>query len=188
MGLMTEGTALTWEEIVAVRDLFRSHALSQLIRVYEKCKDRKGDCFMWGDEVGSSIQSAHTLSLSRILFLVGINVGSVWPCKQTCSIALEGSQALTTSNRIEWDDQWWVKQTIVLDFECRIRSRTCRIAWHPEACDYVVEGVPAEPYGYVPSYLNTVEANMALRREQTQKLLSKESDCEYILNISAFPL
>lgn len=63
MGLMTEGTPLTWEEIVAVRDLFRSHALSQLIRVYEKCKDRKGDCFMWGDEVSSSIRFAHSLSL-----------------------------------------------------------------------------------------------------------------------------
>ena len=64
MGLMTEGTPMTWQEIVAVRDLFLSHALAQLIRVYEKCKDRKGDCFMWGDEVGSIILVAHSLSAS----------------------------------------------------------------------------------------------------------------------------
>jgi hypothetical protein len=28
---------------------------------------------------------------------------------------------------------------------------------------------------------------MRLRREQGQKILSEQSDCEYILNIAAFP-
>jgi hypothetical protein len=51
----------------------------------------------------------------------------------------------------------------------------------------MVEGVPSKPYGYISSCLNTVEANMALRRRQVQKMLSEESDCEYILNITAFP-
>src|SRR5438270_298573 len=66
-------------------------------------------------------------------------------------------------------------------------SNACRIAWHPEACDFVVEGVPSQPYGYLPSHFNTVEANMRLRREQVQTILSEQSDCEYILNIAAFP-
>jgi hypothetical protein len=66
-------------------------------------------------------------------------------------------------------------------------SRNCCIAWHPEACDYMIEGVPSQPYGYMSSYLNTVEANMAWRRRQAQKMLSEESDCEYVLNISVFP-
>lgn len=72
---------------------------------------------------------------------------------------------------------------------CRFffHSSNCRIAWHPEACDYMIEGVPFKPYGYMSSYLNTVEANMALRRKQAQKFLSEESDCEYVLNISVFP-
>jgi hypothetical protein len=65
--------------------------------------------------------------------------------------------------------------------------RTCRIAWHPEACDYMIEGVPSEPYGFLPAFLNTVEANMALRRKQAQEILSEKSDCEYVLSISAFP-
>jgi hypothetical protein len=69
----------------------------------------------------------------------------------------------------------------------RIISRACRIAWHPEACDFVIEGVPSKPYGFLPSHFNTVEANMRLRREQVQKILSEQSDCEYILNIAAFP-
>jgi hypothetical protein len=65
--------------------------------------------------------------------------------------------------------------------------RACRIAWHPEACDFVIEGVPSQPYGFLPSHFNTVEANMRLRREQVQKILSEQSDCEFILNIAAFP-
>jgi hypothetical protein len=51
MGLLSEGTPLSWDEIVAVRDVYRSRALSQLVRIFEKCKDYQGDCFMWGDEV-----------------------------------------------------------------------------------------------------------------------------------------
>lgn len=51
----------------------------------------------------------------------------------------------------------------------------------------MIEGVPSEPYGFLPSYLNIVEANMALRRQQAQNILSEESDCEYVLNISMFP-
>ncbi len=66
-------------------------------------------------------------------------------------------------------------------------SRNSCIAWHPEACNYMIEGVPSIPYGSISSYLNGVEENMALRRRQTQKMLSEESDCEYILNISTFP-
>ena len=51
MGLLTEGTPLSWDEIVAVCEVFRSYALSQLVRIFQKSKDRQGDCFMWGDEV-----------------------------------------------------------------------------------------------------------------------------------------
>ncbi len=51
MGLLTEGTPLSWDEIVAVCEVFRSYALSQLVRIFKKSKDRQGDCFMWGDEV-----------------------------------------------------------------------------------------------------------------------------------------
>ena len=74
----------------------------------------------------------------------------------------------------------------VSSIEIRV-LRACRIAWHPEACNFVIEGVPFQPYGFLPSHFNIVEANMRLRREQVQKLLSEQSDCEFILNIAAFP-
>jgi hypothetical protein len=54
MGLLTEGHPLSWSEIVAVRHVLRTYALSGLVRTFEKCKDRQGDCFFWGDEVGNN--------------------------------------------------------------------------------------------------------------------------------------
>ena len=51
MGLLTDGHALSWSEIVAAREALRTYALSELVRTFEKSKDRQGDCFMWGDEV-----------------------------------------------------------------------------------------------------------------------------------------
>ncbi|CAF4085715.1 unnamed protein product [Adineta steineri] len=76
---------------------------------------------------------------------------------------------------------------ILHELNKKIDDGECCIAWHPEACDFVVEGVPFQPYGFLPSHLNTVEANMRLRREQVQKFLSEQSDNEFILNIAAFP-
>lgn len=51
MGLLTVGTPLSWDEIVAVREVFQHYALSQLVRIFNKSKGRQGDCFLWGDEV-----------------------------------------------------------------------------------------------------------------------------------------
>lgn len=63
MGLLTEGIPLSWEEIVAVREVFQYYALSQLVRIFKKSKDRQGDSFMWGDEVMSIIFFLNSLSL-----------------------------------------------------------------------------------------------------------------------------
>ena len=54
MGLLTEGIPLSWDEIVAVRGLVRSYALDQLIRIFQKSKDRQNDSFVWGDEVSET--------------------------------------------------------------------------------------------------------------------------------------
>jgi len=70
------------------------------------------------------------------------------------------------------------------EFNDKIEDKAGCIAWHPEACDFVVEGVPAQPYGFLPSHFNIVEANMKLRREQVQKMLDED---EFILNMANFP-
>lgn len=69
----------------------------------------------------------------------------------------------------------------------QISENEYKIAWHPEATDYMIEGVPSMPYGFLPSYLNIVEANIRLRRQQAQDLLNENADSDYVLSLCAFP-
>ncbi|CAF3551830.1 unnamed protein product [Rotaria sp. Silwood1] len=60
----------------------------------------------------------------------------------------------------------------------------CTTLWRPEYADYMIEGTPGQPYGYLPIHFNMVEANMRLRRQQGQELLDKD---EYVMSTSNFP-
>ncbi|EEB12269.1 glutamate--cysteine ligase, putative [Pediculus humanus corporis] len=51
MGLLTEGSPLTWEETRDLADHVREHGITQFINLYHKLKDRQGDFLKWGDEV-----------------------------------------------------------------------------------------------------------------------------------------
>ena len=51
MGLLSEGSPLSWEETKKHADHVRKHGIIQFINQYYKLKDRKGDCLRWGDEV-----------------------------------------------------------------------------------------------------------------------------------------
>lgn len=51
MGLLTQGSPLTWEDTKQKADHVRNHGVTQFINLYNKLKDRQGDCLKWGDEV-----------------------------------------------------------------------------------------------------------------------------------------
>ncbi|CAG4923557.1 unnamed protein product [Colias eurytheme] len=51
MGLLTEGSPLTWEETKALAEHVRQHGIEQFINLYKKLRDRTGDVLKWGDEV-----------------------------------------------------------------------------------------------------------------------------------------
>lgn len=51
MGLLSEGSPLTWEETKKKADHVRKHGVRQFINQYNKLKDRKKDVLYWGDEV-----------------------------------------------------------------------------------------------------------------------------------------
>ncbi|XP_049887641.1 glutamate--cysteine ligase catalytic subunit [Pectinophora gossypiella] len=51
MGLLSEGTPLTWEETKAKAEHVREHGIEQFINLYAKLRDRTGDVLKWGDEV-----------------------------------------------------------------------------------------------------------------------------------------
>ncbi|XP_059154932.1 glutamate--cysteine ligase catalytic subunit-like [Physella acuta] len=51
MGLLTEGTPLTWEETKKHADHVRRHGIKQFLAQYNKLRSRKKDVLYWGDEV-----------------------------------------------------------------------------------------------------------------------------------------
>jgi glutamate--cysteine ligase catalytic subunit len=55
MGLLTEGSPLSWEETKFLADHVRQHGVVQFINLYKRLRDRQGDVLKWGDEVSSNI-------------------------------------------------------------------------------------------------------------------------------------
>lgn len=51
MGLLSEGSPLSWEETHKLADHVRMHGIEQFINLYHRLKDRQGDVLKWGDEV-----------------------------------------------------------------------------------------------------------------------------------------
>ena len=61
MGLLTEGTPLSWEETMKLSKHVRDHGIQQFINMFSKLRDRTGDEFKWGDEV-SILLNNYTLN------------------------------------------------------------------------------------------------------------------------------
>lgn len=51
MGLLSEGSPLSWAETKKLADHVRKHGIIQFINLYNLLKDRQGDVLKWGDEV-----------------------------------------------------------------------------------------------------------------------------------------
>lgn len=51
MGLLTEGSPLSWEDTKKLADHVRQHGITQFINLYKQLRDRQGDVLKWGDEI-----------------------------------------------------------------------------------------------------------------------------------------
>lgn len=51
MGLLSEGSPLSWEETKKLSQHVREHGIEQFIHLYARLRDRQGDVLKWGDEV-----------------------------------------------------------------------------------------------------------------------------------------
>lgn len=67
MGLLTEGSPLSWEETKKLTKHVREHGIQQFIHLYRRLKDRQDDVLKWGDEVNQPSESE--LHSCPILFI-----------------------------------------------------------------------------------------------------------------------
>lgn len=51
MGLLSEGSPLTWDETAKWAQHVKTNGIEQFINLYQRLKDRQGDSLKWGDEV-----------------------------------------------------------------------------------------------------------------------------------------
>jgi len=51
MGLLSEGSPLTWEETKKWAEHVKKNGIQQFINLYQKLQTREGDCLKWGDEI-----------------------------------------------------------------------------------------------------------------------------------------
>lgn len=56
MGLLSEGSPLSWDETKKLSKHVREHGIEQFINLYRRLKDRTGDILKWGDEVSHGIE------------------------------------------------------------------------------------------------------------------------------------
>ena len=62
--------------------------------------------------------------------------------------------------------------------------REVRSLWRPEYAEYMVEGTPGQPYGWLVQHFNVVEHNMTYRRRELSTLLEED---EVALSLTVFP-
>ncbi|XP_033100705.1 glutamate--cysteine ligase catalytic subunit-like isoform X2 [Anneissia japonica] len=149
MGLLSEGTPLTWEETKKYADHVRYHGVQQFINLHKRLKDRKGDVLKWGDEVE--------------YVLIRLD-----PTTQTAKVNLKSLEILELLK------------------EYKNKNEFHPYAWSPEYADFMVEGTPATPYGGTLAHVNTVEANMQLRRQVLRSLMDEQMG-EIPLTLTSYP-
>ena len=62
MGLLSEGSPLSWTETKQLASHVQQHGIEQFINQFQRLKERRGDSLKWGDEV-RTVRGSERLSL-----------------------------------------------------------------------------------------------------------------------------
>ena len=161
MGFLEAGTPLEWndtEEYHKILDYVREHGVLQLLEIFDKVKERRNDTLLWGDEVEFHICAPATGEEDE-----GIKKGS-----KNFKIALIAHDVLARLNAEEEE-----------------LGDASESAWRPEYGSWMIEAVPARPYGGLSGDLLQVEPNMRIRRQRIRSALPPGHD---VLAMVSWPL
>ncbi|KAG8444924.1 hypothetical protein GDO86_009905, partial [Hymenochirus boettgeri] len=71
MGLLSQGSPLSWEETKKYGDHVRQHGIIQFLHIYHKVKERQKDVLKWGDEIEYMLVSFDHVNKKANLLLKG---------------------------------------------------------------------------------------------------------------------
>lgn len=66
-----------------------------------------------------------------------------------------------------------------------LATQSPQALWSPEFANFMVEGLPGQPFNHDINSIRDIETNMVFRRKQVQELLETN---EYVMTFSTFPL
>ncbi|GAA6043759.1 hypothetical protein JCM8097_006657 [Rhodosporidiobolus ruineniae] len=135
MGFLTNGGTLSWEETQQAADRVRQLGVEQLLAIYHREKDRKGDKLTWGDEVECMLISYdHSSKNARV---------SLRQDEVLAALAADLDERKTKGEKMPADGAVFL----------------------PEGGRFMIESTPGGPYGAELEDLLVVEENMRFRRE-----------------------
>ncbi|KAJ7406391.1 Glutamate--cysteine ligase catalytic subunit [Pitangus sulphuratus] len=198
MGLLSQGSPLSWEETRRHAEHVRRHGILQFLHIYRALRDRHKDVLKWGDE--DSTFSVCVVKLIKLWWSFGI---TEYP-------ELEGTHKDQQDQLLRFVE---TRAVISIEVEYMLvkfdhENKKVRLAlcgeevlqtlqdkgekvnpnhptlWRPEYGSYMIEGTPGQPYGGTMSEFNTVQDNMRKRRQEAASVLKEN---EAVCTVTSFP-
>ncbi|KAE8205174.1 hypothetical protein CF328_g648 [Tilletia controversa] len=203
MGLLSAGTPLDWDDTRVLADHVRKHGITQFLNLYQRIKTRRGDSFLWGDEIEYIVCSLDhpnrnaklSLRQEEILAVLDKAAGAnaELPKPVRADLELDQPEAAAMSSAAE-----------TIPFErnpaqppppsasaSSAKPAASLVAddddiptFHPEYGRYMLESTPGRPYGVSLRQLIRVEANMRKRRQIARFHLRPD---EIPITLTSFP-
>nr|XP_054486515.1 glutamate--cysteine ligase catalytic subunit isoform X9 [Agelaius phoeniceus] len=170
MGLLSQGSPLSWEETRRYAEHVRRHGILQFLHIYRALRDRHKDVLKWGDEGGAGM-----------------------PHLVLSSLAACASQKTEVEYMLVKFDHENKKVRLLLCGEEVLQTLQDKgekvnpnhpTLWRPEYGSYMIEGTPGQPYGGTMSEFNTVQDNMRKRRQEAASVLKEN---EAVCTVTSFP-
>ncbi|XP_050806708.1 glutamate--cysteine ligase catalytic subunit isoform X1 [Gopherus flavomarginatus] len=209
MGLLSQGSPLSWEETQRHAEHVRRHGILQFLHIYRAVAERHKDVLKWGDEVEYMLVAFDHEHKKVRLSLTGeevlrtlqekgerVNPKCLPPCLGVSRGILEStgeSPLLLVFCPVPYEPEDAIAREVL--FSCCIPGmehaqhrwglrRIHPTLWRPEYGSYMIEGTPGQPYGGTMSEFNTVQDNMRKRRQEAASVLKED---EALCTVTSFP-
>lgn len=188
MGLLVEGVPLRWDDAARHVAYVKEHGLIQFLNVWNGNKDVMRDHFLFGDEIECLLYDVDADRREARLLLRGDEIiADLKTAGETLRRRVVDAKASADANVADSDAAAAASPTSAAAGASKPRQTGTgwNAAFLPEYGRFMIEGTPAKPYGGYTGDLRLVEANMRLRRELVQLMLSPS---ERMTTMTVFPL
>ncbi|KXS18037.1 GCS-domain-containing protein [Gonapodya prolifera JEL478] len=171
MGLLTLGTPLSWDEAKQHAEHVRAHGIEQFLNIWNKCKTRRSDALLFGDEVEYLLAHFDYEGDDEETNTAKVNGNGVAHHRPTRVRLSTTAHELVA--KLAHEEEVATQSGLVADGH-----------WVPEYGRFMAEATPARPFGSTLNDLLEVEKSMKKRRRQAEEVCAPH---EALLTLTVFP-